>query len=314
MKYLVTGCSGFIGFHVVNKLLEEGHALKGIDSITDYYDQELKLNRTRILEEKGLDFYKIDLSELSSLNDNFDFVLHFAAQPGVRVAEEKEDIYIQTNIHGFKNVYDFCKQKNIKYFIYASSSSVYGDDKDESFSEDKTHLQPKSLYGLTKLFNEELVDLDKKNFSLRSIGLRFFSVYGPWGRPDMAYFKFVDQISKSKTITLFNNGEMKRDMTYISDVVDGIMRSISYIQKKECKNEIFNLGNNKPIKTNKMLEEIQDLLNKRANIRNEESFLESQKTHANITKSRRELGYEPKIGYKKGLKQFIDWYNEFYKK
>ena len=314
MKFLVTGCSGFIGFHVVNKLLQMGYSVTGIDSITDYYDQDLKLNRTRILEDKGLDFYKIDISEVSSLNDNFDFVLHFAAQPGVRVPKEKEDTYIHTNIHGFKNVYDFCKQKNIKYFIYASSSSVYGDDGNESFSEGITHTQPKSIYGLTKLFNEKLVDLDKENSTLSSIGLRFFSVYGPWGRPDMAYFKFADQISKSKTVTLFNGGKMKRDMTYISDIVDGIMCSISYIQKKECKNEIFNLGNNKPIKTNKMLEEIQDLLNKRTNIRNEDSFLESEITHANTSKSRRELGYEPKIDYKTGLKQFIDWYNEYYKK
>lgn len=307
MKILVTGSSGFIGYHLTKKLISLGYQVIGIDNHNDYYEKELKELRRDDLEKIGLKFYQTDINNLESLNESFDLIIHLAAQAGVRVLDKK--VYQISNVNGFKAICDFAKKNQVSKIIYASSSSVYSDNLKTSFIEDNTKLSPKSFYGKTKLFNENYAKKISKENDFSMIGLRFFSVYGPFGRPDMAYYLFSKNLLENKKITVFNEGVSQRDMTYIDDVVEGIIQAKLYLMKN-CDNiehEVFNLGNETPIKTIDMLQTLQKKLKKSANIVYQTSDNESKFTKANISKARRILGYNPQINFNDGIDLFIRW-------
>ena len=309
MKILVSGSSGFIGYHLVKKLIKDGNQVIGVDNHNAYYDVELKKSRRDKLISKNFKFYLQDINDLSIEEKNIDLAINLAAQAGVRSIEKTE--YENSNIRGFEAFCNFCKTYNIKKIIYASSSSVYSDSDTQIFNENETALAPKSLYGQSKLKNEIYASKLANESNISIVGLRFFSVYGPLGRPDMAYFLFSKKINNFETINLFNNGLMERDMTYIDDVVSGIMGSINFIQQNDqLKNEIFNLGNNNPVLTKDLLIMLENKLNKKAKICFKETSNESKFTNADITKARKNLNYNPVIGVDEGLNKFISWFND----
>ncbi len=311
MRVLITGVAGFIGFHLAKKLLNKGYKITGIDNINDYYDPKLKKLRISILKSKNFEFKELDINKITLLNRKFDLVINLAAQAGVRVPEEKKANYQHSNVDGFKKVVDYCIEHSIEKLIYASSSSVYDDSSSQSFSENDTDLKPKSLYGQTKLFNEEYIE--KLNSRIDCIGLRFFSVYGPFGRPDMAYFSFTESLKKGQLIKLHNNGSMARDMTFIDDAVDGIIKSIDFLMNsdKEIGNELFNIGNNSPILTSDLLKILESNLKLKAQVENIMVSDESLYTHANLDKSKSMLGYNPKISLEEGIKEFLNWHKTY---
>tara|TARA_B100001250_G_scaffold407308_1_gene427849 strand:- start:1510 stop:2448 length:939 start_codon:yes stop_codon:yes gene_type:complete len=311
MRILITGVAGFIGFHLTKKLLQKGYEITGIDNINDYYSQSLKIHRLTILKSKNFFFKELDINQIESMNNEFDLVINLAAQAGVRLSEEKKSNYQYSNIDGFKKVIDYCITNSIGKVIYASSSSVYDDSSSQAFSENTTNLKPKSLYGETKLFNENYAEEFKDKIDL--LGLRFFSVYGPLGRPDMAYFSFTESIKNQEMITLHNSGSMARDMTFIDDAIDGIINSINFIinPKNEIKNEIFNIGNDSPILTSKLLETLERKLKITAQIQNIEVLNESSYTHANLDKSRKILGYNPSVRFEDGIDDFLEWHKNY---
>tara|TARA_B100001778_G_C18527459_1_gene601911 strand:- start:295 stop:1233 length:939 start_codon:yes stop_codon:yes gene_type:complete len=311
MRILITGVAGFIGFHLAKKLTEQGHEIVGIDNINDYYSQSLKIHRLTILKSKNFFFKELDINQIESMNNEFDLVINLAAQAGVRLSEEKKSNYQYSNIDGFKKVIDYCITNSIGKVIYASSSSVYDDSSSQAFSENTTNLKPKSLYGETKLFNENYAEEFKDKIDL--LGLRFFSVYGPLGRPDMAYFSFTESIKNQEMITLHNSGSMARDMTFIDDAIDGIINSINFIinPNNEIKNEIFNIGNDSPILTSKLLETLERKLKITAQIQNIEVLNESSYTHANLDKSRKILGYNPSVRFEDGIDDFLEWHKNY---
>ena len=314
-KVLVTGNAGFIGFHLCNKLLDQGHIIVGIDNLNSYYDQKLKLSRNRqLLNHQNFSFIQADINSLDYKNLNhFDIAVNLAAQPGVRLRKDKHYLYEHSNIKGFESFCNFCLKNNIDQVIYASSSSVYSDQGEGKFDENSTTLNPKSIYGKSKLENEFFAEQFSKKHNISFVGLRFFSVYGPWGRPDMAYYSFTEAIKKNAQISLHNNGEMARDMTYIDDVIEGIVGAINFQfnNKKTPLNEVFNLGNDHPIKTKQMLETIESKLGSHAKIKNIRTTNESLRTHANISKSRKLLGYSPKISFNEGIVRFLDWHADY---
>tara|TARA_B100001029_G_scaffold116456_1_gene96507 strand:- start:23195 stop:24145 length:951 start_codon:yes stop_codon:yes gene_type:complete len=313
MRILITGVAGFIGFHLAKKLIEQGHEIVGIDNINDYYTPTLKRLRLSELDSKKFKFYESDINKIDNFDQNFDLVINLAAQAGVRIKKEQEINYINSNIYGFKNICNFCSRNKIKRIIYASSSSVYDDSNSEPFSESKTLIKPKSVYGMSKLFNEVYASAFASENNMSFLGLRLFSVYGPYGRPDMAYFSFTDSIKRDEVVRLHNDGSMARDMTYIDDVIEGISASIDYLIKEDLngRNEIFNLGNNSPIMTSFLLNSLKENLNiepkvKRINTSNESVF-----THANLSKSKRILGYNPKTSFEDGIKEFLNWHKTY---
>lgn len=315
MKIFVTGSSGFIGFNLIKRLLIDGHEVVGIDNHNDYYSRELKLTRLSLLEAKNFSFYEQDLNNITIDGKNIDLAINLAAQAGVRVSKEKEYLYKTSNIDGFSSFCNFCIKKNIKKVIYASSSSVYSDKKKMGFCEKDTVLNPKSEYGKSKLLNEKYASHIAKLHNFSMVGLRFFSVYGPYGRPDMAYYLFTEAIKKQQTITLNNEGNMYRDMTYIDDIINGIIGAIDYVFKSQNigKNEIFNLGNNNPIQTSYLLHTIEDYLGKTALLKYSKTRNEMLFTHADIMKSKNLLGYNPQINFIEGIRNFLEWY-EYYEK
>lgn len=315
-KIIITGCAGFIGFNLSENLLKNKNVeIIGIDNLNAYYSPTLKKNRLNILlEKKNFSFVEKDISKIETIDvSDSELLIHLAAQPGVRIRKEFKRFYHATNVAGFKNICAFAKRSGISKIIYASSSSVYGDQDLEKFNENLWPLEPKSIYGKTKLSNE----LYARDFGISNkismIGLRFFSVYGPYGRPDMAYFIFCDSIKKSKKITLFNNGDMARDMTYIDDLIMGIKGAIKQVMSsKEDIQEIYNLGNDYPVKTKEVLSIIQELVGKSTKIEYQNSENESIYTHADITKAKRALKYNPITDIKTGLKKFVKWYENYY--
>lgn len=309
MKILITGSSGFIGYSLSKRLLELGHEVTGIDNHNDYYSTQLKEARKNELLDKKIDFLLLDLNDLDKLKGNFDIAINFAAQAGVRVPKKHQKKYEDSNIIGFKSFYSFCISRKIKKIIFASSSSVYCDQLSTKFREDQSTLKPKSFYGETKLFNEEYAKKKSIEYDIDTIGLRFFSVYGPYGRPDMAYYKFAKAILLNKEIKLFNKGKMSRDMTYIDDIVDGILLSLKRISanSRKEKYEIFNLGRDNPISTLELLKIIEKKLGKKSNIKHFQSFQESSFTHANLDKSRKFLGYNPIFKIDEGIENFLEW-------
>ena len=313
-KILITGAAGFIGYHMSRSLLKDGAIILGIDNLNNYYDTGLKEQRLKRLKGfKNFTFKKIDLIDEKKINNVFlnfnpSIVIHLAAQAGVRYSIENPRAYLDSNLIGFHNVIEQCRRCKINKLIYASSSSIYGLNEKIPFSvNDKTDY-PVSLYGATKKSNELVAHAYSHLYGVKTIGLRFFTVYGPWGRPDMAYFSFTKKIIEGRKIEVFNHGNMQRDFTYIDDIVDGIRNTID----KDFNFEIFNLGNSKSEDLMTMIRIIEKELNINAKI----VFKDMQagdvfKTYADIKKSSKMLGFKPKVSLQVGLKRTIDWYKSF---
>ena len=334
-KILVTGSAGFIGFSVCLKLLESGFNIVGIDNHNNYYDQKLKLGRLKILKKfSNYVHYRFDICDKSRLKkvfkyNNFDKVIHLAAQAGVRYSIEKPEAYINSNILGFFNILENCRYTKINHLVYASTSSIYGANTKIPFSESSSANHPLSLYAATKKSNELMAHSYSHLFKLPTSGLRFFTVYGPWGRPDMALFKFTKLILEGKKINVFNYGKHVRDFTYIDDIVSGILKVLKNPPKGNKKwnsnkpdpaNSIdpwcvYNIGNNKPINLMHYIKVIEQTLSKKAKI----NFLPLQKgdvpsTRANISLLSKKFKFKPKVSINIGIKKFIDWYIGFYRK
>ncbi len=341
MKILVTGAAGFIGFFVSKILTEKGHQVVGLDNINDYYDINLKYAR---LNELGIDreqaasfinvvksdtlgdkfkFVRMNLEDREQLpklfeNEKFDVVCNLAAQAGVRYSLENPETYIDSNIVGYLNILECCRNHKIKHLVYASSSSVYGLNDKIPFSIEDTVDNPISLYAATKKSNELMAHTYSHLFKVPTTGLRFFTVYGPWGRPDMAMFLFTDAIIKDKPIKVFNYGEMERDFTYINDIAEGVIRIIEKAVNDRVESgdlyKIYNIGNNNSVKLMDFIEQIEINLKKEA----KKEMLPIQpgdveKTWANVETLINDYDYRPNTSVTEGVKQFIDWYKMFYK-
>ena len=320
-NYLITGCAGFIGFHLCKDLLKNiNNNVFGIDDINDYYDKKLKTDRIKILnkEKNKFNFYKFDISENKILEKNFrknkyDVVIHLAAQAGVRYSVLKPDIYIKSNINGFYNILLNCKTFNINHLIYASSSSVYGNENSMPLSESKNTSCPISLYAATKKNNEVMAYSFSNIYKLPTTGLRLFTVYGPYGRPDMALHTFVNSIKNDKTIYLNNFGKHTRDFTYIDDVVTSIKKLIKKPSKRTIPSEIINIGSNKPKKLIYFLNLIEKHVNKKAKVKYRPIQVGDVKnTHADIKKLVSVTNFKPKISLDVGIKKFVKWYDNYY--
>ena len=337
MRILITGAAGFIGFHLCKDLINLNFEVLGIDNLNNYYPQTLKNDRLKNLydlenSKTNWQFKNISLEQDKQLKKIFDLfkpdvVINLAAQAGVRYSLEEPSKYIQSNIVGFMNLLECCKENKIKHFIYASSSSVYGGNKNLPFRESNGANHPVSLYAATKRSNELMAHSYSHLYDLPTTGLRFFTVYGPWGRPDMAYFIFTNSILNGVPIKIFNNGNMQRDFTYIDDVVDAIIKLIEKVPSKQSEFNfsdpnpsiswapfrIFNVGNSTPIKLMSFIEEIEIALNKKAI----KIFMPIQPgdvegTEANIDALYKWTGFSPKTSLKEGIKKFIDWYKIYY--
>ena len=311
MRVFITGCAGFIGFHLAKKLLSDGYEVVGIDDNNNYYNPELKTIRLSLLNSKNFTFYETDVNNIFINENDFDLAINLAAQAGVRVPKEKEYLYKHSNVDGFKSFCTFCDENNINKILYASSSSVYSDVSEGKFCEATTPLEPKSKYGESKLLNETYASEFIKSNDFSMIGLRFFSVYGPFGRPDMAYYSFSKAIKENEIIHLNNDGKMYRDMTFIDDIIDGIIGAIDCVCTMKNKNEIFNLGNDAPIKTSELLNKIEQKIGKKGSIKSQQTEYEAIKTHADITKAKNLLGYDPKVCFDEGIETFLDWHKHY---
>ncbi len=347
MAILVTGAAGFIGYHFCHKLLEEGEEVIGFDNLNSYYDVNLKKDRIKQLNLKAskdnviFQFVKGDLKNKEDLKKVFNFefisnfkkqiynishVVHLAAQAGVRYSIENPEAYVESNLVGFCNLIEECKINKIRHFVYASSSSVYGGNKNTPFNESDNVNNPISLYAATKKSNELIAHTYSHLFNLPTTGLRFFTVYGPWGRPDMALFKFTDLIMKNKPIRVFNFGNMIRDFTYIDDVIEAMFRLINklpYMTNSNSKNtnndiltpyKIFNIGNSQPKNLKEYIESIEKHLKLKAEIILEEMQPgDVEATYANTNSLNDWIGFKPNTSIDKGIKNFVDWYLSYYK-
>lgn len=313
----VTGSAGFIGFHTSQRLLEEGYGVIGIDDLNPYYDPTIKRDRNAILRNyENFSFFQGDINNLDLLNTiqdehHIDKICHLAAQAGVRYSLTHPLLYEQANIRGFINILEFARQQQIKDVVYASSSSVYGNTTmpKTGFSEKSSVNEPISVYGMTKRANELAAYAYHHLYGLNMTGLRFFTAYGPWGRPDMAYYKFVKAILNNEEIEVYNNGEMKRDFTYIDDIVDGILKAL----QQPYPYEIFNLGNSQTVKLLTFIETLEAALGKRA----KKKYLQAYpgdliETFADISHAKEKLGFIPSTDIETGLKKFVDWYKSYY--
>ena len=336
-KILVTGAAGFIGFHVSKKLIDLGFEVYGIDNLNAYYDVRLKLDR---LKELGIDtqselfmrqqevksgsnesfrFSQMDLVDEHRLDhlflkEKFDAVINLAAQAGVRYSIENPKAYIQANVVGFMNILEACRSNQIKHLIYASSSSVYGNQQKVPFSEKDRVDHPISLYAATKKSNELMAHVYSHLYGLKTTGLRFFTVYGPWGRPDMAPFLFTKAILSETPIKVFNNGDLMRDFTYIEDIVKGIIEVLITDKIQENYN-IYNIGNNTPVKLLDFIQAVEGACNKKAQL----DFYPMQdgdvyQTFADIDDLKAVTGYIPKVKINEGIQEFVNWYKAYFKK
>ena len=315
-KILVTGCSGFIGMHLCISLLRDGYQVMGIDNMNDYYDVQLKNNRLiNLTNFKNFEFEKINIIDYQALNSIFSLfkpekVVNLAAQAGVRHSLESPREYISSNISGFMNILECVRFNRVKCLIYASSSSVYGNNKKMPFSVFDEVNKPSSIYGVTKRANELMAQSYSHLYNIKATGLRFFTVYGPWGRPDMAMYIFTDNIIKNRVIEVYNNGKMYRDFTYIDDIINGIRASL----EKEYASEIFNLGNKKPEKITDLIKIIENNLNKKAEIKFSDIPLgDIPKTYSDISYTQEKLGFNPTTSINEGVPKFIDWYKGYNK-
>ncbi len=313
MKVLVTGSAGFIGFHTSKALLERGDQVVGVDNFNKYYNKKLKEDRNKILEEyNNFSLYRGDIKNLNFVKkvfkEDIDKVCHLAAQAGVRYSLENPHVYIQSNVVGFTNLIEQAKENNVDNFVYASSSSIYGNNDKVPFSEKDRVDQPISLYAASKKADELIAYTYNHLYNLNCIGLRYFTVIGPWSRPDMALYKFTKLIDKEKEIDVYNYGKMKRDFTYIDDIVDGTLSALD----KSFSYEIFNLGNNKPIKLGKFINYIEEGLGKKA----KKNMVDKPKgdmevTYAKIKKAKEKLNYSPDTDVKTAVNKFIKWYKNY---
>ena len=334
MKILVTGAAGFIGFHLSKRLLDKGYTVIGIDNINDYYNVDLKYDRLGelgIQKEVATVFYKqvksssyndfkfmrINLEDKEVLatlfeNEKFDVVCNLAAQAGVRYSIENPDAYIQSNIVGFLNILECARYNNIKHLVYASSSSVYGANAKIPFSETDQVDEPVSLYAATKKSNELMAHTYSHLYNIPTTGLRFFTVYGPWGRPDMAPILFADAISNDRPIKVFNYGKMHRDFTYVSDIVEGIERVLLSEIKDRKLYKIYNIGNNNSVKLLDFISEIEKNIGKVA-IKNMLPIQpgDVEKTWANVDDLMNDYNYKPSTSFNEGIKAFINWFKNY---
>ncbi len=348
MKILVTGSAGFIGFHLTNRLLADGHQVVGLDNINDYYPIDLKLSRLKeqgiMLEDisynhiviskniRSYKYIKLNLEDSENINklfenEKFDTVINMAAQVGVRYSIDNPMAYVHSNIIGFTNLLESCRHNNIKHLIYASSSSVYGLNESLPFSVHDNVDHPVSFYAASKKSNELMAHSYSYLYNLPTTALRFFTVYGPWGRPDMALFKFTENIIEGKPIDVYNNGEMERDFTYIDDIVEGIVRVMKNIPKGNTNwsglkpdpassvapYKIYNIGANKQVNLLDFVKEIEKALGKKAIF----NMMEMQagdvlKTHADVEDLKSDFNYSPKTEIAEGVRHFIDWYLKYY--
>ncbi|HRO50508.1 MAG TPA: NAD-dependent epimerase [Hyphomicrobium sp.] len=330
---LVTGAAGFIGFHVAKTLLERGRPVIGIDNINDYYDTSLKLSRLDVLRKlAGFEFQKIDIADRAALSAAFEqaqpeFVIHLAAQAGVRYSLENPHAYIEANLAGFANILEGCRLTGVRHLTYASSSSVYGANTAMPFSVHHNVDHPLSLYAASKKANELMAHCYSHLYRLPTTGLRFFTVYGPWGRPDMAMFLFTKAILEGRPIDVFNNGEMKRDFTYIDDIVEGVIRTSDTIAApnpswsgsapdsatSRAPYRIYNIGNNTPVELMRVISIIERELGREA----KKTFLPLQpgdvpETYADVDALVESVGFQPKTPIEVGIQQFISWYRDYY--
>ncbi|HEY9763141.1 MAG TPA: NAD-dependent epimerase [Trichocoleus sp.] len=329
MKTLITGAAGFVGFFVAQRLLAEGTAIYGIDNLNDYYSVQLKQDRLkRLLEHPQFTFEKLDLFDREGMmrlfkENAFDTVVHLAAQAGVRYSLENPFAYSDSNLSGFLNLLEGCRQSQIKHLVFASSSSVYGANRKVPFSVQDNVDYPVSLYAATKKANELMAHAYSHLYSLPVTGLRFFTVYGPWGRPDMAYFKFVDAIAQNRPIDVYNEGKMKRDFTYIDDVVEGVVRTLHHPPEamaertEKCDSQapykIYNIGNNQPVELLRFIEVIEAAMGKPA----QKVFKPMQPgdvpaTYAEVDDLMQAVGFRPNTPLEVGIGQFVQWYREYY--
>ena len=344
MSILVTGAAGFIGFHLCKRLIAEDLEVIGIDNINDYYDIDLKKSRLKELEnikskKSGkFNFFELDISKANDLklifnpkNKNFseiNLVVHLAAQAGVRYSIENPAAYVESNLVGFNNIIEECRLNKIDHFVYASSSSVYGGNKKIPFSELDNVDHPVSLYAATKKSNELVAHTYSHLYNLPSTGLRFFTVYGPWGRPDMAYFIFTKLILQNQPIRVFNNGKMIRDFTYIDDVIESVFRLLNKPPKKDESFEwenlnasnswapyrIFNVGNSKPTNLSDYIKAIEINLGKKAEIIYDEMQPgDVEATYADTNLLEDWVNFKPSTSIEEGIKKYVDWYLDFYK-
>lgn len=344
MKVLITGTAGFIGFHLTERLLREGHAVIGVDQVNDYYDVNLKKDRLafsgidgNVEPQKGIRsskhkqyvFYKASLEDKSAIYSIFqkeqpDAVCNLAAQAGVRYSLKNPDAYIQSNIVGFQNIIEACRQYGVDNLCYASSSSVYGGNENLPFSTKDRVDSPISLYAATKKSNELVAHTYAHLFGIRTTGLRFFTVYGPWGRPDMALFLFAEALRKGEPIKVFNHGQMLRDFTYVDDIVTGVVNVILNPAKKpkeksewnptQAPYKIYNIGNNNPVKLMDFIQAIEEAFGRKFQMK----MMDLQpgdvpSTYADVDDLVHDFDYKPNTSIQTGIEQFISWYKAYYK-
>ena len=333
-RILITGAAGFIGFHLAQKAIGLGYAVTGIDNLNDYYDVSLKQSRLNILKQlPNFDFQELDLADAKGINrlfsqNNFSAVVNLAAQAGVRYSLINPHAYLESNLHGFLNILEACRHNKTGHLIYASSSSVYGANRKMPFSVHDNVDHPISLYAASKKANELMAHTYSALYNLPTTGLRFFTVYGPFGRPDMALFLFTKAILDGKPIDVYNNGNMRRDFTYVDDIVESIARLIPKVPQRDpewsglkpdpassfAPYRVYNIGNNKPVELLRFIEAIEEKLGRKA-IKN---FMPLQdgdvpETYADVEDLMREVDFKPSTPIEVGIGKFIDWYREYYK-
>ncbi|MDJ0596101.1 MAG: NAD-dependent epimerase [Pleurocapsa sp. MO_226.B13] len=322
MKVLVTGVAGFIGYHLAQRLLSDGEQVYGIDNLNDYYDVSLKKARLeQLISQSGFNFQYLDISDRASIaelfqNQGFDRVVHLAAQAGVRYSLQNPHAYVDSNLIGFTNILEGCRHSQIQHLVFASSSSVYGANTKVPFAVEDNVDRPISLYAATKKANELMAYSYSHLYNLPTTGLRFFTVYGPWGRPDMAYFKFVKAIAEDKPIDIYNFGKMQRDFTYIDDVIEGVVRVMHKTPQgldRQPPYKLYNIGNNSPVELLEFIKTIERLMGKSTR----KNLLHMQpgdvlSTYADVDELIKDVGFKPTTPIDRGIEKFILWYREYF--
>ncbi len=312
-RILITGAAGFIGSHVASALKRRGDFVIGIDNFNTYYSPVLKYARRDLLLKDGIEIHAADICDQSFLErllvrEKISHFIHLAAQAGVRHSLHAPGDYVASNLQGFVSVLEACKTAAVPYFVYASSSSVYGLNKKTPFSVDDSTDAPANLYGATKKANEAIAHSYHHLYGIRTTGLRYFTVYGPWGRPDMAYFSFAEKISAQEPIQVFNHGRMKRDFTYIDDIVEGTLAAVDL--GAPC--EIFNLGNHRPVELLHLIRLLEKALGKPARLEMLPMQMgEVLETYADISKSQKLLGFAPRVSIEEGINHFVRWHRQY---